>query len=175
MSDSEQKGRNAFREPFQFQPAFPQGFQGFGLVVEHCLTIDAHDTGDLGRTFLLKKIQPQNGPALAGQFLDFLENALQQSGFDPFGLGMRLDIISQIGHFAAGLPLLGTQAKVVNSLVTDDDVQPSFDVLVGFLLKLRCFLYPLSRATALTESSDSSNRCAARSIRCRIIYACTVD
>jgi len=162
----QQKTRDAIQQPFEFHAAFPQGFEGFGLVIQHGLAVKPHLFSDFRGRFLFKKVKAQDRLALAWQFIYLLHDGLEELRFGPLGLQPGLvDAGVEIGQVLLALFPLGAGAKVVNGFIASYDVQPTLDMLVGFLLKLLCFLYPLSMAMALIESSVFRSRSAACSIR----------
>jgi hypothetical protein len=158
-------------------------------VIQDCLTVEAQLAGDLGGGLLFEEIEAEDRLALAGQLFDLVEDTLEDGGFDPLCFMVVVSLGAQVGDFAMAFALAGAKAEIVDGFVADDDIEPAFDVfhrphpgsgVVQFgegvgdnifrvLLKLRCFLYPLSMAMALMESSDSMSRWAARSIRWRMM------
>lgn len=101
-------------------------------MVEDGLRAELHDLGYFGSVLLFKEIKAQDGLALTGQFLDLFMDILQENGPDAFGLDMFFDAGLEIGEVVLAFALAAFEAKVVDGLIANNDIQPSFDMFEGF-------------------------------------------
>jgi len=101
-------------------------------MIEDGLGTELHDLGYFGGILLFKEIKAQDGLALARQFLDLLMDILQEDGPDAFSLNVFFDAGLEIGKIVLAFALAAFEAEVVDGLIADDDIKPSFDMFEGF-------------------------------------------
>lgn len=100
-------------------------------MIKDSLGAELHDPGYFRGILLFKKVESQDGFALARQFFDLLVDVLQEDGSDAFGLNMFFDAGFEIGEVVLAFALAGFEAEIVDGFVADDDVEPAFDMFEG--------------------------------------------